>query len=143
MTRHKVGTQEEWQAARDRLLLKEKELTRMNDDLAEPRRRSQKKERQGQRVHNSTVSRGADQAPVLWSLYGGGLADPIGPGREQYGPFDHTPERFKALFGIYWARSEPSPAHQISRHGRGFQRVHEAAGVGPAIQNYVRGRRAA
>src|SRR5919109_3607355 len=38
MTRHKVGTQEEWQAARDRLLLKEKELTRMNDELAERRR---------------------------------------------------------------------------------------------------------
>jgi predicted dithiol-disulfide oxidoreductase (DUF899 family) len=37
MTQHKVGTQEEWQAARDELLAKEKELTRMNDELAERR----------------------------------------------------------------------------------------------------------
>src|SRR5919109_3425160 len=38
MTQHEVGTQEEWQAARDELLAKEKELTRMNDELAERRR---------------------------------------------------------------------------------------------------------
>jgi predicted dithiol-disulfide oxidoreductase (DUF899 family) len=38
MTGHKVGTQEEWQAARDELLKREKELTRMNDELAEQRR---------------------------------------------------------------------------------------------------------
>ena len=38
MTQHEVGTQEEWQAARDELLTKEKELTRMNDELAERRR---------------------------------------------------------------------------------------------------------
>jgi len=38
MLEHKVGTQEEWQAARDELLAKEKELTRMNDELAERRR---------------------------------------------------------------------------------------------------------
>jgi predicted dithiol-disulfide oxidoreductase (DUF899 family) len=38
MTEHKVGTREEWQAARDELLEREKELTRMNDDLAEQRR---------------------------------------------------------------------------------------------------------
>jgi predicted dithiol-disulfide oxidoreductase (DUF899 family) len=38
MTQHKVGTQEEWQAARDELLAREKELTRMNDELAERRR---------------------------------------------------------------------------------------------------------
>jgi predicted dithiol-disulfide oxidoreductase (DUF899 family) len=38
MTQHKVGTQEKWQAARDALLAKEKELTRMNDELAERRR---------------------------------------------------------------------------------------------------------
>jgi len=30
MTQHKVGTQEEWQAARDELLAEEKELTRRN-----------------------------------------------------------------------------------------------------------------
>ena len=38
MTEHNVGTHEEWQAARDELLKREKELTRMNDELAEQRR---------------------------------------------------------------------------------------------------------
>src|SRR3954451_19483867 len=38
MPEHSVGTQEEWQAARDELLAKEKELTRLNDELAERRR---------------------------------------------------------------------------------------------------------
>jgi predicted dithiol-disulfide oxidoreductase (DUF899 family) len=36
MTRRTVGTQEEWQAARDELLAEEKELTRRNDELAAP-----------------------------------------------------------------------------------------------------------
>jgi predicted dithiol-disulfide oxidoreductase (DUF899 family) len=38
MTEHKVGTQEEWQAARDELLKREKELTRRSDELARKRR---------------------------------------------------------------------------------------------------------
>ncbi len=38
MTQHKVGTREEWQAARDELLAEEKELTRRNDELARKRR---------------------------------------------------------------------------------------------------------
>jgi predicted dithiol-disulfide oxidoreductase (DUF899 family) len=38
MTSHKVGTQEEWQAAREELLKEEKTLTRRNDELAEERR---------------------------------------------------------------------------------------------------------
>jgi predicted dithiol-disulfide oxidoreductase (DUF899 family) len=38
MTEHKVGTQEEWQAAREGLLAEEKELTRRNDELARKRR---------------------------------------------------------------------------------------------------------
>jgi predicted dithiol-disulfide oxidoreductase (DUF899 family) len=38
MTEHKIGTREEWQAARDKLLEREKELTRRNDDLARERR---------------------------------------------------------------------------------------------------------
>jgi predicted dithiol-disulfide oxidoreductase (DUF899 family) len=38
MTNHKVGSREEWQAARDALLAEEKELTRRNDELAEKRR---------------------------------------------------------------------------------------------------------
>jgi predicted dithiol-disulfide oxidoreductase (DUF899 family) len=38
MTEHKVGTQEEWQAARDELLEQEKELTRRSDELAQKRR---------------------------------------------------------------------------------------------------------
>ena len=38
MTQRKVGTQEEWQAARDELLAEEKELTRRNDELGRRRR---------------------------------------------------------------------------------------------------------
>jgi predicted dithiol-disulfide oxidoreductase (DUF899 family) len=37
MTEHRVGTQEEWQAARDELLREEKELTRRNDELTKKR----------------------------------------------------------------------------------------------------------
>ncbi len=38
MPEHRVGTQDEWQAERDALLAKEKELTRLSDQLAERRR---------------------------------------------------------------------------------------------------------
>jgi predicted dithiol-disulfide oxidoreductase (DUF899 family) len=38
MTEHTVGTEEEWQAERDKLLAEEKELTRRNDELAKKRR---------------------------------------------------------------------------------------------------------
>src|SRR3954468_15087183 len=38
MTNHKVGTREEWQAARDELLTEEKQLTRLGDELAKKRR---------------------------------------------------------------------------------------------------------
>jgi predicted dithiol-disulfide oxidoreductase (DUF899 family) len=38
MPEHKVGTRQEWEAARDELLTKEKELTRRNDELAQERR---------------------------------------------------------------------------------------------------------
>jgi predicted dithiol-disulfide oxidoreductase (DUF899 family) len=38
MTQHRIGTQEEWQAERDELLKKEKELTRHGDELAHKRR---------------------------------------------------------------------------------------------------------
>src|SRR5215475_6747973 len=38
MAEHKVGTREEWQAARNDLLTKEKELTRLGDRLAAERR---------------------------------------------------------------------------------------------------------
>jgi predicted dithiol-disulfide oxidoreductase (DUF899 family) len=38
MTEHRVGTQEEWQEARDELLKEEKELTRRSDELARKRR---------------------------------------------------------------------------------------------------------
>jgi predicted dithiol-disulfide oxidoreductase (DUF899 family) len=38
MTAHKVGTREEWQRARDDLLVREKELTRRNEELARERR---------------------------------------------------------------------------------------------------------
>jgi predicted dithiol-disulfide oxidoreductase (DUF899 family) len=38
MSEPRIGTQEEWQAARDDLLKREKELTRLNDELARKRR---------------------------------------------------------------------------------------------------------
>jgi predicted dithiol-disulfide oxidoreductase (DUF899 family) len=38
MTNHKVGTQEQWQAALEELLAEEKELTRRGDELAQKRR---------------------------------------------------------------------------------------------------------
>ncbi|HKP19253.1 MAG TPA: DUF899 domain-containing protein [Gaiellaceae bacterium] len=38
MANHRIGTQEEWQAARDALLVEEKELTRRGDELARKRR---------------------------------------------------------------------------------------------------------
>jgi len=38
MTEHRIGTQDEWQAERDELLMEEKELTRRGDDLARKRR---------------------------------------------------------------------------------------------------------
>ncbi|TMM18324.1 MAG: DUF899 domain-containing protein [Actinobacteria bacterium] len=38
MTKHRIGTQEEWQAERDELLQEEKELTRRGDELAKKRR---------------------------------------------------------------------------------------------------------
>jgi predicted dithiol-disulfide oxidoreductase (DUF899 family) len=38
MAEHRIATQEEWQAERDELMAKEKELTRMGDELAERRR---------------------------------------------------------------------------------------------------------
>jgi predicted dithiol-disulfide oxidoreductase (DUF899 family) len=38
MTQHSVGTREEWLAARNALLEREKELTRRSDDLARERR---------------------------------------------------------------------------------------------------------
>jgi predicted dithiol-disulfide oxidoreductase (DUF899 family) len=38
MSEHKIGTREEWQAARDALLEREKDLTHRNDELARERR---------------------------------------------------------------------------------------------------------
>jgi predicted dithiol-disulfide oxidoreductase (DUF899 family) len=38
MTKHKVGTREDWLAARAQLLVREKELTRLGDDIAQQRR---------------------------------------------------------------------------------------------------------
>jgi predicted dithiol-disulfide oxidoreductase (DUF899 family) len=37
MTKHRTGTREQWQEARDALLAREKELTRLNDELARER----------------------------------------------------------------------------------------------------------
>jgi hypothetical protein len=38
MTEHRIGTREEWQEVREELLLREKEHTRMGDELARQRR---------------------------------------------------------------------------------------------------------
>jgi predicted dithiol-disulfide oxidoreductase (DUF899 family) len=38
MTKHKVGTREDWLAARAQLLIREKEYTRLGDDIARQRR---------------------------------------------------------------------------------------------------------
>src|SRR5262249_42503747 len=38
MTKHKVGTREDWLAAREQLLVREKEHTRLGDDIAQQRR---------------------------------------------------------------------------------------------------------
>src|SRR5262245_27214340 len=38
MTDHKIGTREEWIVAREQLLVREKELTRLDDALARQRR---------------------------------------------------------------------------------------------------------
>src|SRR5919201_1170925 len=38
MTDHKIGTREEWVAAREQLLAREKELTRLGDEIAQQRR---------------------------------------------------------------------------------------------------------
>ena len=38
MTDHEIGTREEWLAAREQLLVREKEHTRLGDELAEKRR---------------------------------------------------------------------------------------------------------
>ena len=38
MTDHRVGTREEWLAAREQLLVREKEHTRLGDELAQQRR---------------------------------------------------------------------------------------------------------
>ncbi|HEY6731664.1 MAG TPA: DUF899 family protein [Solirubrobacterales bacterium] len=38
MTDHKIGSREEWKAAREELLAREKEHTRMSDELARQRR---------------------------------------------------------------------------------------------------------
>jgi predicted dithiol-disulfide oxidoreductase (DUF899 family) len=38
MTNHKIGTRDEWLAARAQLLAREKELTRLGDDIAQQRR---------------------------------------------------------------------------------------------------------
>jgi predicted dithiol-disulfide oxidoreductase (DUF899 family) len=38
MTKHRVGTRDDWRAAREQLLVREKEHTRLGDDLARQRR---------------------------------------------------------------------------------------------------------
>src|SRR6266571_1583426 len=54
MTKHKVATREEWQAARGDLLAKEKELTRRGDQLAA--------EREGIQVRNRPGAKDASRA---------------------------------------------------------------------------------
>ena len=59
MTEHAVGTQEEWQVERDRLLAEEKEITRRNDELTKKRRDL------GCRSRRSTASR-RTMGPSRW-----------------------------------------------------------------------------
>ena len=59
MTEHRIGTQEEWQAARDELLREEKELTRRNDELARKRR-----ELPWVRSTRTTTSTGSSRSPT-------------------------------------------------------------------------------
>jgi predicted dithiol-disulfide oxidoreductase (DUF899 family) len=63
---HRVATQEEWQAERDRLLNEEKELTRRSDELARKRR-----ELPWVEVTKSYTFESADGTKSLADLFGG------------------------------------------------------------------------
>jgi predicted dithiol-disulfide oxidoreductase (DUF899 family) len=66
MVDHKIGTREEWQAARAELLGREKELTRMSDELARQRR-----ELPWVRVDKRYTLQAADGAKTLVELFDG------------------------------------------------------------------------
>jgi predicted dithiol-disulfide oxidoreductase (DUF899 family) len=66
MTDHKTGTREEWDAARSGLLKREKELTRMNDELARQRR-----ELPWVRVQKTYTLQTADGPKTLAELFDG------------------------------------------------------------------------
>ena len=64
MTRHKVATREEWQAARNQLLAREKELTRRGDQLAAARR-ARGRATKATRSQDETHADPAGNAPCL------------------------------------------------------------------------------
>ena len=66
MTDHKIGTREEWLAARDEVLKREKEVTRMGDELARQRR-----ELPWVRVEKEYTFQTADGPQTLAELFDG------------------------------------------------------------------------
>jgi hypothetical protein len=72
MTEHRTGTREEWQAARDELLTREKEHTRMGDELARERRelpwvRVEKEYRFDADDGTRALASSSTAAPSCWS----------------------------------------------------------------------------
>jgi predicted dithiol-disulfide oxidoreductase (DUF899 family) len=65
-TKHKIGTREEWLAARKQLLTKEKEFTRLRDELSRQRR-----ELPWEKVEKPYVFEGADGKVSLADLFDG------------------------------------------------------------------------
>jgi len=66
MTNHKIGTREEWAAAREQLLTREKEHTKMGDELAQQRR-----ELPWVRVEKEYALQTADGAETVAGLFDG------------------------------------------------------------------------
>src|ERR1700733_1876280 len=64
MTEHRIGTQEEWQTERDKLLTEEKELTRRSDELA--RKRRELPWVQVEKEYRFETERGAETLPELF-----------------------------------------------------------------------------
>jgi predicted dithiol-disulfide oxidoreductase (DUF899 family) len=64
MSEINVGTREEWQAAREALLAREKELTRRNDELARERRELPATSTSGYGAATSTAADSGLIAPV-------------------------------------------------------------------------------
>ena len=74
IARHRIGTQEEWQAERDAALKEEKEVTRRSDELAAKRRRLPRvpveNDYRFETEHGTyaTTARGLEPAMVYYAL---------------------------------------------------------------------------